>query len=110
MAAAGRKSASRAQATLPSLTSTTLKWTVFVNLADDVSPLDANSTINLRARFQPSGNLSPGSQTVTVGTGDGGVEQQIGPTAVPEPASLALLGSGLLAMASRVRKRLKNRS
>ena len=54
-----------ASATLPSLTSTTLKWTVFVNLADDVSPLDANSTINLRARFQPSGNLSPGSQTVS---------------------------------------------
>ena len=94
------------------LTSSTLTFTAVVNLADGLNPFQLSSTsqINLRARFQPNGNLSPGSQLVTVGPGNGGVEQQIAPTAVPEPASLALLGSGLLAMASRVRKRLKNRS
>ena len=94
----------------PSLTNATLTWTVFVNLADNLPDLSATSTIQLRARFQPNGNLSPGFHQVTVTDGNGGVETTIGPTAVPEPASLTLLGSGLLALASRVRKRLKNRS
>ena len=95
-----------------SLTNATLTWTVVVNLADSQNPflLNANSMIDLRARFQPSGNLSPDAHQVRVGDGDGGVEPLLSPAAVPEPASLTLLGSGLLLAASKMRKRLKNRS
>lgn len=74
-------------------------WTFSVDLADDVAALGVGSVVNLRAAFLTA-NLKNGG---ILSPGDGTLRQTDVPT-VPEPTSIALLGSGLL-MAARARRR-----
>jgi hypothetical protein len=90
-------------------------WRFLINLDDNlVDPITATTNLNLRAVFRGPGNtngtiLSPDFVDVP-GTGTPGVggttrETPAGGTAVPEPASLMLLGSGLALAATRMRRK-----
>ena len=96
-------------------------WKFYINLDDSFTdPLFTQaSALNLRASFLGNGpngqggtNLSPGGSDIPGTTGTpgtpggtpGGADPASG-TAVPEPASLMLLGSGLALAASRLRRR-----
>jgi hypothetical protein len=95
--------------TTASLLNNEVTFQLSVDLAGDGSGGDdfllaSNSNVNLRARFVDADGkkvgaiLSPSSIRVDF-------PREI--TEVPEPTSLFLLGSGLVAIAGRVRKRLK---
>jgi hypothetical protein len=85
-------------------------WTYSLNLAPGITPLSTSSQVTLRALFTDADGkktdsiLSPAAQTLTSGPGTGSSNNS---TAVPEPASLALLGSGLAVAAARFRRRNK---
>src|SRR5215471_8991706 len=85
-------------------------WEFSVDLADDIAGLGVGSAVNLRAAFlnangKNGGILSPGGGGL-VGCNGADCDNII--TSVPEPASIALFGTGLL-LAARVRGRRRNR-
>ncbi len=85
-------------------------WEFSVDLADDVAALGVGTAVNLRAAFlnangKNGGILSPGGGGL-VGCNGANCDNII--TAVPEPASIALFGTGLL-LAARVRNRRRQR-
>jgi len=85
----------------------TLTWKVDVNLGDSEAALTSTSGVNLRAQFLNSdgsnaGILSPDGHYQT-GSGSNNPQD-----AVPEPASLLLVGSGLAFAARRARRKQKS--
>jgi len=83
-------------------------WTFSVDLADDVAALGVGSLVNLRAVFLNAdggngGILSPGGALLDPCGGDFAPCNPV--TSLPEPTSIALLGSGLAFIAQRARRR-----
>lgn len=88
------------------LTNGTNLWEFSIDLADDVAALGVGSAVNLRAAFlnadgKNGGILSPGGGGLVACNG-ADCDNVI--TAIPEPASIALFGTGLL-LAARMRRR-----
>ena len=95
----------------PAITAAGLIWTYNLNLADGLGQLTTSNTATLRALFTDGTGafsgpiLSPGGSPLQgAGGGSGGAG---GGAAVPEPASLMLLGSGLAFASARFRRKKK---
>jgi hypothetical protein len=88
-------------------------WKFYIDLDNSLAALTSSIDLNLRAVFRGPGNtngtiLSPDFTNIPdtgPGTGGPGGANPAGDTAVPEPASLVLLGSGLALAAGRFRRR-----